>query len=113
MKVLDADAILEISPESITYLKDFVMIRANNAKNVNEYGIFRVESGKANDMKALVDKYVENKKTSYLAMNYLPEETQKIENASARIFGNYVVYSFLSEDDAAALDDAIKSILSE
>ena len=113
IKVLDSDAILEISNESISYIRDFVMVRANNAKNVNEYGIFRVEDGKANDLKAIVEEYVQRKKTSYLAMNYLPEETQKIENASTRIFGNYVVYSFLNEADTESLDSAIKSNISK
>lgn len=112
-KVLDSDAILEISDAEIPHLRDFIMIRANNAKNVNEYGIFRVESGSVNDVKLLVEDYLENKRKSYLAMNYLPEETEKINCATVNVFGNYVVYSFLNESDTEALHKAIKSAISK
>lgn len=112
-KVLDPDAILEISEAKIPYLKDFIMIRANDAKNVNEYGIFRAEDGKANEVRALIESYVKTKQASYLAMNYLPEETKKIENAKTKIFGNYVIYSFLNESDTDALYNAIKSAISK
>ena len=99
MKKLDADAILEISDSEIAFLKDFVMVKANNAKNINEYGIFRVEDGKAEEMKALLTSYVEGKQTIYRAMEYFPEETEKIDCATVKVFGNYVVYSFLNFKD--------------
>ena len=108
-KTLDSDAILEISDTELSYLKDFVMIRANNTKNINEYGIFRVENGKAEDMKNLISTYVENKQKTYRAMEYFPEETEKIDCATVQIFGNYVVYSFLNENDTDALHNAVKN----
>ena len=112
-KTLDSDAILEISDEELSYLKDFVMVRANNAKNINEYGIFRVENGKSEDMKALVSTYVENLQKTYRAMDYFPEETEKIDCATVKVFGNYVVYSFLNENDTEAFYDAIKNEISK
>lgn len=112
-KTLDSDAILEISDEELSYLKDFVMVRANNAKNINEYGIFRVENGKSEDMKALVSTYVENLQKTYRAMDYFPEEVEKIDCATVKVFGNYVVYSFLNESDTDAFHSAIKAEISK
>ena len=112
-KMLDSDAILEISDTELSYLKDFVMIRANNTKNINEYGIFRVESGKTEDMKKLLSTYVENKQKTYRAMDYFPEETEKIDCATVEVFGNYVVYSFLNENDTEAFHNAIKDQISK
>lgn len=112
-KTLDNDAILEISDIELSYLKDFVMIRANNTKNINEYGIFRVENGKAEDMKKLISTYVENKQKTYRAMDYFPEETEKIDCAKVEVFGNYVVYSFLNENDTESFHNAIKNQISK
>ena len=110
-KTLDSDAILEISDEEISYLKDFVMIKAKNAKNINEYGIFRVENGKAEEMKALVSTYVENLQKTYRAMDYFPEEVEKIDFAKVSVMGNYVVYSFLNEKDTEAFYSAIEELI--
>ena len=112
-KTLDSDAILEISDDKISYLKDFVMVKAKNAKNINEYGIFRVENGKAEEMKALVSAYVENLQKIYRAMDYFPEEVEKIDFATVKVFGNYVVYSFLNESDTDAFHSAIKAEISK
>ena len=97
--VLDEDVIFEFSEEELPYLLDYTVIKAKNAKNINEVGIFKVEGGKAQEMKALVETYVANLQKSYRAMDYFPEEIEKIDCATVRVFGNYVIYSFLNERD--------------
>ncbi len=110
-KVLDDDFILELSDESISYLRDFTVIKANDAKNINEIGIFRVEDGKAGDMKTLVSAYVENLKKQYSSMQYFPEEAEKYETATVKVFGNYVIYSFLNESDTSAFYAAVEKAI--
>ena len=44
---------------------------------------------------------------------YMPEEFPKMEAASVKIFGNYVVYAILSEDVKADVFDAVKAELTE
>ena len=112
-KVLDADAILKISDTELPYLKDFVMVKANDAKNVNEYGIFKVDADKTADMSSLLNVYVENLQKQYRAMQYLPAETEKVDHATVKIFGCYVVYSFLNERDTEALHKAIGDALTK
>ena len=109
VKTLDDDVILEFTDEELDYLKDYCVIKANNAKNINEIGVFRVEDDKANELKPLIAKYVENLQKTYRAMNYFPEEVEKIDFATVKVFGNYVVYSFLNENDTEAFYKAIEN----
>ena len=112
-KVLDSDVILEFSDNELSYLKDYIVVKANNAKNINEIGIFKVEEGTSNDMKSLVEKYVANLQQTYRAMDYFPEEVEKIDFATVKVFGNYVVYSFLNENDTEAFYNAIENQIKE
>lgn len=110
-RVEDEDFLLEFTDEELDYLVDFTVISAVEAKNINEIGIFHVESGSANDMKKLVSKYVENKQASYRAMDYFPEEVEKIDFATVKVFGNYVVYSFLGELDTESFYSAVENAI--
>ena len=56
-KILDDDVILEFTDSDLPYLIDYIIVKANNAKNINEIGIFKVEGGKVNDIKKIVLKY--------------------------------------------------------
>lgn len=111
IKTLDDDVILEFTDKSLDYLVDYTVVKANNAKNINEIGIFKVTTGKANDLKKLVSKYVEEKQQSYRAMDYFPEEVEKIDSATVKVFGNYVVYSFLNEKDTESFYLAIENLI--
>lgn len=111
VKILDDDTLLKVSDSDIPYLKDYIFIKANDSADLNEYGIFRVEDGKADDMKALLEKYVKSKQEMYRAYEYFPNETAKVDNATVSVFGNYVVYSFLNEADTEAFHNAIKECI--
>lgn len=111
VKILDDDALLNISDSEIPYLKDYIFIKANDSADLNEYGIFRVEDRKADDMKALLENYVKSKQEMYRAYEYFPTETAKVDNATVSVFGNYVVYSFLNEADTEAFHNAIKECI--
>lgn len=111
VSVLDDDVILEFTEETLIYLKDYTVVKANNAKNINEIGIFRVEKGKSDEMKALIEQYVKNLQQAYRAMDYFPEEIEKIDCATVKVFGNYVIYSFLNEKDTEAFYKATENLI--
>lgn len=113
MYELDKDVIYEISDEELPYLLDFVVIRSRDAKNINEIGIFQVESGNSDELEQILNKYVKEKQTMYRAMNYLPMEAQKVDYARVEAFGNYVIYSFLSEEDTRKLYWNIENALNK
>lgn len=107
------DVILEYADEDLPYLIDCIVVKAKNAKNINEIGIFKVKDGNAKEMNDLVDKYLTNLQESYRAMDYFPEEIEKIDLARTKIFGNYVVYSFLDEKDTANFYSSLEKVLRE
>lgn len=111
--ILDEDIILEFSDEKPPFIKDYTVIKAKTAKNINEIGIFRVEKGKMKEAKLLVAKYVLQLQKSYRAMDYFPEEVEKIDNATVQIYGNYVIYSFLNEKDTEALYNSVEKALKD
>ncbi len=113
VRILDDDVILEITDDELTYLVDYRVVRANNAKNINEIGIFKVENGKAKELKPVIEKYLKEKQESYRAMDYFPEEVEKIDFATVKVFGNYVVFSFLNEADTEAFYNAIEKELTK
>ena len=108
VKMLDDDVILKYTDEDLPYLKDYSVIKAKASKNINEFGIFRVEEGHAKELEAIIRKFLENQQESYRVMNYFPEEIEKIDCATVKVYGNYVVYSFLNEVDTEAFYAAIE-----
>jgi len=112
-KILDSDVILDFTDDDLSYLKDFTVAKDNHSQNINEIGIFRVENGAADDMKKIVDSYVKDKQQIYRSMDYFPEEVEKIDCATVKIFGNYVIYSFLNEKDTEAFYNAIENAIKE
>ena len=111
VKILEEDIILEFVDKIPEYIEDYVVVKANNAKNINEVGIFKVDGKNSNEMKSIIEKYVINLQKSYRAMDYFPEEIEKIDGARIKVFGNYVIYSFLNEKDSDAFYKAIKNTL--
>ena len=107
--ILDDDIILEFVDEKPSYLVDYAVIKAKIAKNINEIGIFRVEKGRTDEMKELVERYVSILQESYRAMDYFPEEIEKINNARVKVLGSYVIYSFLNESDTESFYNAIEN----
>lgn len=110
-RVLDQDVILEFCEEQPSYLIDYIIVKAKTPKNINEIGIFKVEKDATKDMEKLVQEYVSNLQQSYRNMDYFPEEVEKIDCATVKVLGNYVIYSFLNENDTDAFYDALTNTL--
>ena len=108
VKMLDDDVILKYTDEELPYLKDYSVIKAKTSKNINEVGIFRVEDGHAKELEAIIRTFLEHQQESFRGMNYFPEEIEKIDCATVKVYGNYVVYSFLNEVDTEAFYAAIE-----
>lgn len=111
VSVLDKDVIYEISDSVPVNLTDYTVIRNKDAKNINEIGIFKFNDGRLYEFEAIVKKYVEDKQNMYRAMNYLPNEAEKIEFAKVKVFGNYLIYSFLDEENTNTFYSNIENLL--
>ncbi|MBQ7379261.1 MAG: DUF4358 domain-containing protein [Clostridia bacterium] len=104
-------------PDVISANVDQWMICASTSSStVDEFGIFRVkDGGDVSAVKAEVSDYVQAlqvKLEVYLDM-YDPAEKTKLENAQVTVYGNYVVFTMLSEADTAALKSVIEDTLAK
>ena len=101
---------MEIDPTQ--FEECIIKLRASGA-NIDEYGIFKAadSQGVANAV-AVANAYIARRIEAWMP-EYMPEEFPKMEAASVKIFGNYVVYAILSEDVKADVFDAVKAELTE
>ncbi len=111
----DADYVsLEFtSPDVITAnVQEWIICASTSSQTVDEFGIFRVkDGGDVNAVKAEVEKYVQAlqvKLEVYLDM-YDPAEKTKLENAQVFVYGNYVVFTMLTDADTTAATGAVKA----
>ncbi len=94
--------------------KDFaeycVKIQSTGA-SLDEYGIFKANSeADVANVEKIVDSYFQKRKDAWMN-EYLVEEYPKLENASRKTFGLYVVYGILSDSDKTALFNAVENML--
>lgn len=91
---------------------EYVIQMSATSTNINQFGIFHVKDGEAESMKAICEAYISKSKDRWVAQaNYIASEHPKMEGAEIRIFGNYVVYTMLTEADKAIAFDAVESAL--
>lgn len=113
----DADYVsLEFKTPSVidANVAEWMICASVSQTTVDEFGIFRVkEGGDVNAVKAEVETYVQIlqvKMEVFLDM-YDPAEKTKLENAQVFVFGDYVVYTMLTDADTTAATNAIKAAL--
>ena len=102
--------------EGNTAIDDFVIAASSASSDVNEFGILHV-----NDIEQIaeVDKmaqvYLSNQRDflSTFLNTYNAEEMAKLESMQVRVFGNYVVYTILSEADTEMVMSAVESLLTK
>lgn len=74
-----------------------VKIRASGT-NIDEYGIFKAPSDEAvKSVKEIVSGYLDMRLDAWME-EYMPEEKPKLENATIKTMGRYVVYCILSDE---------------
>jgi len=88
------------------------VIRIQNAGTaLDEFGVLRAPDGV--DAKAVaetIEAYLTARREEWTGM-YLVEEFPKLRDAECRVFGRYVVYGILSEEDRGKLFDAAEAHL--
>lgn len=89
-------------------------IYSADAEDISEIGVFHAKDKNSAD--ALVKQcrtYIEDMQENSRAFiaSYAPEELPKLDAAQVRRFGNYVVYTVLSEEQSSAAFESIKRAL--
>ena len=88
---------------------------ASDGNNINEFGLFRVTEGNAEEMENHLVSYLSEsfEKNREFYDSYIPEETAKLRDAEVRRFGNYVAYAILDRDSKSRFFSAIEDKLTK
>lgn len=78
--------------------------------DLDEWGIYHVTDGNVEAMATHLRQYTQTFYERYNA-NYLPEEIPKLRDAEVRIYGNYVIYAMLNDQDRTAFFQKIEETL--
>ena len=109
----DQSFIKEYIPATETVRESYVYY-AQNTNDLDEFGIFEVEEGKAQEVRnQLLTGYLKKRYDDNLEWynSYMPTETPKLRDAEVRIFGNCVVYAVLSQESRKAFFDECEKLL--
>ena len=100
-----------ITPEAV---KESYVYYAQNTNDLDEFGIFEVEEGKAQEVRnQLLSGYLKKRYDENLEWynSYMPTETPKLRDAEVRVFGNCVVYAVLSPEKRTAFFKECEKLL--
>lgn len=100
-----------------TELPDDVCLRYSAiSEDINELGIFHVPDAAAREeVVRLTEEYLARllSEDSAFIASYAPKELPKLEHAEVKVFGNYVVYAILDDDDRKLVFETVEKELKE
>lgn len=96
-------------------LSDYEIRFASDGNNLNEFGIWHAKSDQITPLEATLRTYLAESllRNRSFYDSYIPQEVPKLENAEVRVYGNYVCYAILSEEDKAIFFRTIEEELTE
>ena len=100
-----------ITPEAV---KESYVYYAQNTNDLDEFGIFEVEEGKAQEVRnQLLNGYLKKRYNENLEWynSYMPAQTHKLRDAEVRVFGNCVAYAVLSPEKRTAFFKECEKLL--
>ena len=82
-------------------LSDYRICFSADGSNLNEFGIWHVRADQIAPLEATLRAYLAESllRNREFYNSYIPQETPKLEHAEVRVFGNYVCYAILDEND--------------
>jgi hypothetical protein len=98
-------------PEAV---KESYVYYAQNTNDLDEFGVFEVEEGKAQEVRnQLLSGYLKKRYNENLEWynSYMPAQTHKLRDAEVRVYGNCVAYAVLSQENRKAFFDECEKLL--
>ena len=119
-KIFANEQYSEYLPSDISHMfdhdgiTDSCVVYSSSSDDIGEFGILRAESAEAakellNKVNAHIDDIREEK--GEFLRNYMPEELSKLENASAKQYGQYVVFALHDSDTTAKVFKEAEALL--
>ena len=107
--------------EDISFILDeiegfdsYSVIYSSSSDDIGEIGVFHaVSADKSADLLDDIAEYLSELKKEKISFvkNYLPEEQKKLDGATVKCFGNYVVFTVLDASQSKAVFAQIEQIL--
>lgn len=96
-------------------VSDYEICFSSDGSNLDEFGIWHVRSEQIAATEAALRTYLSEslRKNREFYNSYIPEETHKLEKGEVRVFGNYVCYAILDEQDKNIFFGTIQEELTE
>ena len=119
-EISEPDAYMEYTSEDISYFSfasgkdlDISVLYSLDSTDVGEIGVVQVESDKAKEMLSEIEDHLkaQREEKSAFLKSYAPDELSKLENAKAKRFGEYIVYTILSPEDTEAVFKKAEELL--
>lgn len=105
---------IRFSFENTDRFADYSLVYSVRSENIDEIGIFRGETQEdVDELRRLCEQYVttlHEEQRAFVA-SYAPREAAKLDAATVRVFGHYVIYTVLSEDDREESYEKIQELL--
>ncbi len=96
----------------LSLYSEYIVLYPFAGTKYNEIGIFKVrDKGEIQNGIKEVEKYLLFKKSNW-DTRYMGEEFDKIKNAKVTAYGNYILYTILSENEAKTAIKNFKKMLS-
>ncbi len=102
--------------EGNTAIDDFVIAASSASSDVNEYGILHVNDiEQVAEVEKMAQVYLSNQRDflSTFVNTYNAAEMAKLESMQVRVFGNYVVFTILSEADTETFMSLVETMLTK
>ena len=104
----------ELYFEDSEHYDDYYLVYSSDTDDINEFGVFHAPNSEhAEDIYEECLDYVEDMKEnsrSFIA-SYAPDEIPKLDSATVRRYGNYVVYTILPKEKANDIFSKIEESL--
>lgn len=111
MTAVPDDYIIGMMQIDVSAFEDHVVKIQASGINIDEYGIFKAPSEEAvSGIKDTVSNYLTMRLDTWME-EYMPEEKPKLQSATVKVMGRYVVYCILSEDAKTDVFGAVDNLL--
>ena len=107
---------VRFSFENTDRFSDKSLVYSTPSENIDEIGVFRAENDEdVDELRRLCEQYVTTLREDMRAFveSYAPREATKLDRAEVRVFGHYIVYTVLSDEDRAEAYEEIEKLLEQ
>lgn len=107
---------IHFSFEATDRFADKSLVYSAPSENIDEIGVFRADNdADIAELRRLCEQYVITLREDMRAFveSYAPREATKLDRAEVKVFGHYIVYTVLSDDDRKEAYEEIEELLAK